>query len=532
MVIQRVTLRNFKAFERFRLDVRGDALLAGPNNAGKSTLIQAIRTAAQMLRIAFRRNPNETFYDGRDQVLGYSFNSALLGLDTANLQHEFRDVETRMSLRFQGGSVLTAVWPADTDDSFFYLQSGRASINNLRQARDAFPEIGTVPVLSPVDTHEEMLTPKYVRENVDGRLASRHFRNQLYLLAEDKLASGFDAFRAFAHQWTPEMRIKSLRTHSERGRAVFDLYYTEAGRRAEKELVWAGDGMQIWLQLLLHIFRLRERGVLVLDEPDVFLHPDLQRRLVWLLDSLPGQTITATHSSEVLVEAAPEAVVWVDKTRTQSVSAPNKAELASLSASLGTRFNLPMARALRAKCVLFVEGDDAKTLRQIARVIGAQRVASETGIAVMPLRGFDNWEHVEPFTWMSEQLLEGAVEVFVVLDRDYRADSECAKIRDKLRAANVRCHLWRRKELESYLLETPVIARLVGAPEAWVESALEAAAEESEGYVYAQITARALGRFRHDKTTQAVTDGRSLTRRGRTRQLESGSRPRRTSYTV
>jgi hypothetical protein len=117
--------------------------------------------------------------------------------------------------------------------------------------------------------------------------------------------------------------------------------------------------------------------------------------------------------------------MWVDKTRTQSVGSPNKAELASLSASLGTRFNLPLARALRAKSVLFVEGDDVKTLRRLARTAGAHRLASESGVAVIPLRGFDNWAHVEPFTWMSDQLLEGSVEVFVVLDRDYRAEIEC-----------------------------------------------------------------------------------------------------------
>ena len=69
------------AFERFRLDLRGDAYLAGPNNAGKSTLITAIRVAAQMLRIAVRRNPTETFRDGKEQVLGYSFTNLQVGLD-------------------------------------------------------------------------------------------------------------------------------------------------------------------------------------------------------------------------------------------------------------------------------------------------------------------------------------------------------------------------------------------------------------------------------------------------------------------
>ena len=231
-MIQRVALRNFMAFERFRLDLRGDAFLAGPNNAGKSTLIRAVRTSAQMLRIAFRRNPTEAFYDGREQVLGYSFAGTQVGLDAPNLQHEFREVETRMSVRFRGGGVLTAVWPeSEDDDSFFHLQDGRVSVNNVRQARDAFPGIGVVPVLSPVDADEELLTPKYVRDNLDGRLASRHFRNQLQLLLDAPPPRDFDAFREFAHHGTPELRIRALRNHREKKKVVLDLYYT--GVRAQ-----------------------------------------------------------------------------------------------------------------------------------------------------------------------------------------------------------------------------------------------------------------------------------------------------------
>jgi hypothetical protein len=75
---------------------------------------------------------------------------------------------------------------------------------------------------------------------------------------------------------------------------------------------------------------------------------------------------------------------------------------------------------------------------------------------------------------------------------------------------NVRCHVWRRKELESYLLETPAVARLTGASEEWVEHAFAEAAEESEDHVYAQITGRALQRSRHDKSTQAVSEGRAI----------------------
>jgi predicted ATPase len=509
--IQRLELHGFKAFERFTLRLKGDGYLAGPNNAGKSTLITALRISAQMVRMAMRRGPAETFMDGSEQVLGYSFTSGQVGLTDGNLRHEGREVDARIVAGFSGGATLRAIWPADESggEPFFYLQAGRSSVNNVGQARDAFPDIGVIPVLAPVDADEEVLTAKYVRENLDGRLASRHFRNQLALLTEPSSEERLVDFLNFASPWIPEMRIRALSQHLGQKDMILDLYYTDSGRRSEKEIAWAGDGMQIWLQLLLHVFRLRNRDVIVLDEPDVFLHPDLQRRLVRLLESLPGQTVTATHSSEVLTEGPPETVLWVDKGRRSSVASPEPAGSAGLSSALGSQFNIRLARALRARCVLFVEGDDAKILRELASTIHASRVATETGIAVIPLRGFDNWEHVEPFSWMSSGLLEGSVKVFVLLDRDYRSDEQCKDVRQRLRGLEVSCHVWRRKELESYLLDAGVIARVTGANEVWVEENLALAAEESEDDVFAQVLRETSTKFRRDQQTQAAKEGRA-----------------------
>jgi hypothetical protein len=508
-VLQRLSLRGFKAFERFTLNLTGDAYLAGPNNAGKTTLIAALRVTAQMLRIAMRRNPTDVFNDGSQEVLGYAFTGTQVGLEEENLRHEFRDLEARIVARFRNDAVVTAVWPIEgAGDPFFYLQQGRASINNLNQARDAFPSVGIVPVLSPVDREEESLTPKYVRENLDGRLASRHFRNQLLLLDQEPPGQDLDAFYEFAERWAPDITIRGLDQHVGEKKVVLDLYYTETGQKTERELVWAGDGIQIWLQILLHVFRLHDRDVIVLDEPDVFLHPDLQRRLVELLESLPGQTITATHSAEVLAEGSPGSAIWIDKQRRSSVSAPSTGALAGLSEALGTQFKIELARALRARCALFVEGQDIKILRRLAAKVGASGVASETGIAVIPLRGFDRWEHVEPFAWMVDGLLDKAVKTVVVLDRDYRNEAQCRAVRERLRRIGIRCHVWQRKELESYLLDARVIGRMAGADEEWIEEALAEAAEQSEEHVFAQVTAEALRQFPRDHQTQAVKEAR------------------------
>jgi hypothetical protein len=72
----------------------------------------------------------------------------------------------------------------------------------------------------------------------------------------------------------------------------------------------------------------------------------------------------------------------------------------------------------------------------------------------------------------------------------------------------VTCDIWNRKELESFLLDAKVVARVTGADENWIEDALAAAAEEAETEVFAQVSAQTIQEFRKDKVTQAVTEGK------------------------
>ena len=43
-MIRRVTIKNFKRFPEHRFELADSVVLAGPNNSGKSTLLQAIAT--------------------------------------------------------------------------------------------------------------------------------------------------------------------------------------------------------------------------------------------------------------------------------------------------------------------------------------------------------------------------------------------------------------------------------------------------------------------------------------------------------
>lgn len=92
-----------------------------------------------------------------------------------------------------------------------------------------------------------------------------------------------------------------------------------------------------------------------------------------------------------------------------------------------------------------------RLLRNVGGTLGATRLNREAGIVTIPLQGFSNWEHVEPFSWLLGNLLERAVRTMVILDRDYRTDSQVSDVETRLRNVGVQPHVWTRKELESYL---------------------------------------------------------------------------------
>ena len=334
MRIQQLDLWNFKAFERFTMTLGANAFLVGPNNAGKSTLIGAAGVAAGMLEHASRRRATGFRPHGERVVRTHSLRADQYGLVTENLRHQFRSAESAVSIRTDTDLILTGVWPSDDDDNsepFFYLRRpDERSVSEPSKVRELTGQIGVVPGLYPMNHTETVLDARYVRANFQRRRSSQHARNQLLLIKDD---DEFEDFNEFLTSWLPEIEELSVTTRSGRelGDREIDVLVQQRGDRTLKELFWVGDGMQILVQILTHLWRLRSADVVILDEPDLYLHADLQRRLVRLLDSTTAQTITATHSSEMLAEASSESVVWVDKSRRRAVRRPKPASLEDLS---------------------------------------------------------------------------------------------------------------------------------------------------------------------------------------------------------
>ena len=489
-MLKQLQLVNFRAFQDFTITFGDGAYIVGPNNAGKSTILTALRTADVLIRFAHRRNPTlRCKHDGRN-LIAYP----LILNDFPALQESVRyefldDNEARFELTWKSGARLVAVWPRELDDevqdNFFYLEKKPGmQPGEVVAARAAFPTLGVVPILTPVEHSEPLLTDKYVTTSISTRLSSLHFRNQLRLMRSD---GEFDGFCQFMSPWVEGIELASFDQHMGSDGMILDVYYREQGSRSLKELVWAGDGIQVWLQILYHIYRTRHRETLILDEPEVYLHPDLQRKLVHLLEDTGRQVTVATHSSEIAAEADPKLVMIVEKARKRARRARDESDLELLSAALGTAFNLRLARALRSRVALFVEGQDMAILRRFARTLSLSAVATENGVTVIPLEGYSRWGHVSPFAWLCRSLLPEAIKIFVVLDHDYRPEQVSRDVEEAFAADGIVAHVWQRKELESYLLTPSVIARIAGISSQDVSSTLEDITLSMEDDVFGQM---------------------------------------------
>jgi len=75
----------------------------------------------------------------------------------------------------------------------------------------------------------------------------------------------------------------------------------------------------------------------------------------------------------------------------------------------------------------------------------------------------------------------------VVLDHDYRSEDVTDKLEKSFAAQDIVAHVWRRKELESYLLTPSVIARISRSPGDVVAHMLEDISLSMEGYVFGQM---------------------------------------------
>lgn len=470
-MIRRLTIRNFKSFVDLKFELNNSIVLAGPNNSGKSTMLQGIATWKYGLdRWVSQRKSDSSKRLKRSGVHITRTEFAPVPLREMNLLWERR--------RVRGGYPHTArnieiIVEAESNDEnwtcgleFQYantelinvrpLGSKQFKIEDLRN----FPPRGAedlnvihVPTFSNIEREEprrdQGLQKRLIGEGRPGNI----LRNLLLEISENRP----EYWEALTSHISTLFGIELLQpTYSSGSQAFILCEYREGSKRQTLDLSSAGSGT-LQVLLLLAFLYTRKSSVILLDEPDVHQHVILQKQVYDLIRKIAreqdGQLIIATHSEVILDSTEPSRVIGFIGDRPRPLH--HKSDRDRLREALKRITTTDMLLGKEVRTILYVEGaTDERILTEWARVLNhpAQRFFNRPFI--YQLRGNRLKDAKDHFFAIRAAFPD--IRALCLLDGDNKEqpDKETTK-------AGLRILRWKRYEIENYLLIPKAIKRFL-----------------------------------------------------------------------
>jgi len=377
-----------------------------------------------------------------------------LGLNLSAVFHRYGDPPAIITASFTGGAAIT-VYVGREETIFATVQeNGDWVTTPARFLGLKLPWIEVLPQIGPLLTEEYRLTDDRVAAYLNSRLSSRHFRNQLV-----RMETAFAGFKQLAEETWHGLRVDPVQEAATKDGALLSLPVRDGDFVAE--VGWMGQGLQMWLQTIWFLSRIPPDCTVVLDEPDVYMHPDLQRRLFRLARTRFRQCIIATHSVEIMAESDPGNILIIDKKEERSRYANNEPGVQLLIDQIGGIHNVHLARLWSARKFLLVEGKDMSLLNRLHAVLYPAAELPLDAIPTLPIGGWSGWPYAVGASMTLKNAVGDRITSYCILDSDYHSHAE---ICDRYREAGdrgVKLHVWSRKEIENFLLQPRAIRRVL-----------------------------------------------------------------------
>ena len=453
-MIHLVRIRGFKRFHEVEFRLPGHVVLAGPNNTGKTTLLQAISSWA----LALRRWRELNDFNRRNgyrkvPIARQAFAAVPLGsFDLLWTDRHYRG-QIEIEVRHDDGWAVTMEFISDTTEQIYV----RPAWNPAANLREIDLQAVFVPPMTGLGTDEPVLQWPKIEQLLGLGRPGEVLRNLLADAHRDQVA--WEALQAaigklFGYRLLPP----------DTSAAHIRAEYQATADGPSFDVASAGSGFQQVLMLLAFL-NTRHGAVVLLDEPDAHLHMILQDAIYHELRTTAArhrsQLIVATHSEVVINSVEPrELVVTLSEPRLVADSQ----ERGRLISSLRVLSNADVTLALDVRGILYVEDyTDIEILRAWAEALQhrASRLLT-TEIMWKPIsfhmqqgrpgRGITAREHFGAL-----QLVRDDLPGLELLDGDAHPAIEGTPITGN----GLQRLRWRRYEIESYLLHPDALARFV-----------------------------------------------------------------------
>jgi hypothetical protein len=384
-------------------------------------VVEALRLVSLVTERAFGLNfknpPNWADLPRRCRGLSPSLQN--IEIHKESLFHRYGDPPALIKADFASGTRLAVhIGSTAAIHAVFYDKKGLPIVTHERLKKAGVTSVSILPQISPLAEDETILRPEYVRANLATSRSSLHFRNQLNLYQER-----FSDFKKLAEQTWHGLRIRELGC----GRGIVSIDHLSLivqDGDFSAEISWMGHGLQMWLQTMWFLARTPTSATVILDEPDVYMHADLQRRLIRMLKHQSSkQVIIATHSAEIMAEVEADEILLVDRKRKASSFAGSMPTVQKILENVGSVHNLAFARLATSRLLLLVEGEDIPFLKRFQDKVFPETARPIDIIPSMRLGGWSGWNYAVGIGKLIKTT-DRKMAVLCILDRDFHTEEE------------------------------------------------------------------------------------------------------------
>ena len=506
-MIKRVKLHRFKRFKDETIDLQtsGLTVVAGPNNAGKSSFLHALAVWSFCRGVVeFERGRDALTHGSRKSGVGIG-DDEFFPINVPTLAHLWSNLKTQ---RVNGNTdepdgytlKIRCFWDVEAQEK--YLEFGLALANdrlfikttasNLDED-DSIPNIALLPPFAGITDKEARLSKAESSALIGQGLAGGTIRNTLLDLYEanlerrkelkgdrsklstrllkelratdpwERLSSSLEdtfSYGLKVHDFNPTYH-RFVRVEGFKGEIRANRFQKHP-KFIPRDLMVEGSGFLQWLSVCALAVS-PSVDVLLLDEPDAHLHLQLQTQLLDELTRIAPnkQILMATHSAELLRRHPYQQVLWVKGTSARYLTDPT--QRTGLLAGMGSEHFPRLDSIAVHKRILLVEGPfDERILRLLSAKAGRTWPAN---IVVWQWSGAHK-ERKQLFLQLKLDIptLRG----ISLRDRDdEQLNSTDSNLRDggHTEVPDLACLKWPRRHLDSYLLVPRAIALAAGRTE-------------------------------------------------------------------
>jgi ABC-type branched-subunit amino acid transport system ATPase component len=453
-MIRKVVLKNFKRFEDVTFEVPGHLVLAGPNNTGKTTLLQAIAAwsfgYAKWAELG-DTNPRANGYTWQDLERGQFSAVALRSFDLL-WNNRLRDRPLEVGIQFDGHAGLMTM-------EFRFRAPGLAQVRPKRDTDAMLLGLSLafsttfIPAIAGLAREERRLADQESLFDLLAQARAGEVLRNLLVLAHQKndawIALNEALSRMFGIVMLPPIRGAELICEYKSADQIDNANATKF------DVASAGSGV-LQVLLVLSLMLTQTGRVLLIDEPDAHLHLILQRTIYNELRAIAVrngcQLFIATHSEELINSVDPRELCLMYGTPRLVASDEEKANLVR---SLGSFTHGDLLHANGARGVLYAEDyTDFDLLANFARALGDEAALKLLTVQIVRKRakaeqpeGLGKLSPAEH--WKMLKLVNAELPAAELIDGDSKNAGDELITGNATRMQRLR---WRYYEIESYLL--------------------------------------------------------------------------------